>query len=93
MRGIFLAFIMVLFAAPALAETITIRIDGMVCAFCAKGIEQLFGDEVAVETVHVDIDKAQARVTTKSDATLSDARIQELVKEAGYEAGEISRMP
>ena len=84
---------MVFTAAPAWAETITIRIDGMVCAFCANGIEQLFGDEAAVENVEVDIDQGRARITTKRDATLTDARIKELVNEAGYDAGEITRVP
>jgi mercuric ion binding protein len=93
MLHLLIASTMVLMAAPALAETITIRIDGMVCAFCAKGIEQLFTDETVVERVQVDIDQGQARITTKGDGTLSDARIKELVNEAGYDAATITRAP
>lgn len=91
MRRFLFIIAAVLVSGPAWAETITIKIDGMVCAFCAKGIEQLFGDEQAVEKVQVDIDKGLAHVTTKPDATLSNERIKALVIESGYEAGEITR--
>ncbi len=80
-----------LFATPAFADVITIKIDGMVCAYCANGIEQLFYEQDEVKNVKVDVDHGRAIITTNGNADLSDARIQALVSEAGYDAGTISR--
>lgn len=80
-----------LIAAPAFAENITIEVNGMVCAYCAAGIEQLFKEEDGVEKVHVDLEKSEVHVTTTREKTLSDARIGAIVEEAGYEAGSVIR--
>lgn len=78
-------------ASTAWAEDITVKVDGMVCAFCAAGIEQLFTDEPGVKSVKVDLDNAQVKVTTDEGAALSDARVGEIIKKAGFEAGAITR--
>ena len=39
MRKLLIAAILAVLAAPAMAETIHVGVDGLVCAFCAKGIE------------------------------------------------------
>ncbi|PZP86725.1 MAG: hypothetical protein DI582_02175 [Azospirillum brasilense] len=78
-------------AGNAWAEDITVKVDGMVCAFCAAGIEQLFTDEPGVKAVKVDLDNAQVKVTTDEAAALSDARVGEIIKKAGFEAGAITR--
>jgi len=78
-------------AGNAWAEDITVKVDGMVCAFCAAGIEQLFTDEPGVKSVKVDLDNAQVKVTTDEGAALSDARVGEIIKKAGFEAGATTR--
>jgi copper chaperone CopZ len=75
----------------ALAETITTTVNGMVCAFCATGIEKTFRKQPEVETVKVDLPKKQVTITTKPGKTLSDAKIKEVVTYSGYTMGNIVR--
>ncbi|HEX8076378.1 MAG TPA: heavy metal-associated domain-containing protein [Chthoniobacterales bacterium] len=75
----------------AFAETIRTTVNGMVCAFCATGIEKTFKKQPQVETVHVDLPKKLVTVKTKPGTTLSDAKIQEIVTYSGYKMGKIER--
>ena len=78
-------------SVSALAETITTTVKGMVCAFCATGIEKTFRKQPEVETVHVDLPKKTVTLTTKPGKTLSDAKIKEVVTYSGYTMGKIVR--
>ena len=73
------------------AETIHTTVNGMVCAFCATGIEKTFRKQPEVATVHVDLQKKLVTVTTKPGKTLSDAKVREIVTYSGYTMGEIVR--
>ncbi|MEY2556007.1 MAG: copper chaperone [Verrucomicrobiota bacterium] len=73
------------------AETIHTTVNGMVCAFCATGIEKTFRKQPEVATVKVDLAKKQVTITTKPGTTLSDAKIKEVVTYSGYTMGEIVR--
>ncbi|HEY8835978.1 MAG TPA: heavy metal-associated domain-containing protein [Chthoniobacterales bacterium] len=75
----------------AWAETITTTVNGMVCAFCATGIEKTFRKQPEVATVKVDLPKKQVSITTKPGKTLSDAKIKEVVTYSGYTMGKIVR--
>ena len=73
------------------AETITTTVNGMVCAFCATGIEKTFKKQPEVATVKVDLPKKQVVIQTKPGKTLSDAKIKEVVTYSGYTMGKIVR--
>lgn len=75
------------------AETITTTVNGMVCAFCATGIEKTFRKQPEVASVKVDLPKKQVVINTKPGKTLSDAKIKEVVTYSGYTMGKIQRMP
>ena len=75
----------------AFAETITTTVNGMVCAFCATGIEKTFRKQPEVATVKVDLPKKVVTITTKPGKTLSDAKIREVVTYSGYSMGKIVR--
>jgi copper chaperone CopZ len=75
----------------AVAETIRTTVNGMVCAFCATGIEKTFRKQPEVATVHVDLPKKVVTITTKPGKTLSDAKIKEVVTYSGYTMGKIIR--
>jgi copper chaperone CopZ len=72
-------------------ETITTTVNGMVCAFCATGIEKTFRKQPEVASVHVDLPKKTVTVTTKPGKTLSDAKVKEIVTYSGYTMGKIVR--
>lgn len=71
-------------ATPALAEKIHVGVNGLVCAFCVKGIENSFKKQAAIDTVNVDLDAKLVTLTTKGAATMDDAKIKEVITEAGY---------
>jgi mercuric ion binding protein len=83
--------ILVGLSGSAWAETITTTVNGMVCAFCATGIEKTFRKQPEVATVKVDLPKKRVIITTKPGKTLSDAKIKEVVTYSGYKMGEIVR--
>jgi copper chaperone CopZ len=78
-------------SGAALAETIETTVNGMVCAFCATGIEKTFKKQPEVAAVHVDLPKKVVTITTKPGKTLSDAKIKEVVTYSGYTMGKIVR--
>ena len=73
------------------AETIHTTVNGMVCAFCATGIEKTFRKQPEVESVKVDLPSKQVTIRTKPGTTLSDAKIKEVVTYSGYTMGKIVR--
>ena len=92
MRYILLVIsVLLAFSSATFAETITTTVNGMVCAFCATGIEKTFRKQPEVATVHVDLAKKLVTVTTKPGKTLSDAKVKEIVTYSGYTMGKIVR--
>ena len=73
------------------AETIHTTVNGMVCAFCATGIEKTFRKQPEVQSVKVDLPSKQVTIKTKPGKTLSDAKIKEVVTYSGYTMGKIVR--
>ena len=78
-------------SGTALAETIHTTVNGMVCAFCATGIEKTFRKQPEVATVKVDLHTKLVTITTKPGKTLSDAKIKEVITYSGYTIGRIVR--
>ena len=92
MRNIVLTLIILTtLTGSALAETIHTTVNGMVCAFCATGIEKTFRKQPEVASVKVDLPKKLVTITTKPRKTLSDAKIKEVVTYSGYSMGNIVR--
>ena len=83
--------ILIALCGSAWAETITTTVNGMVCAFCATGIEKTFRKQPEVATVKVDLPTKLVTITTKPGKTLSDAKIKEVVTYSGYGMGKIVR--
>ena len=73
------------------AETIHTTVNGMVCAFCATGIEKTFRKQPEVQLVKVDLPSKQVTIKTKPGKTLSDTKIKEVVTYSGYTMGKIVR--
>lgn len=78
-------------SGAATAETLTISVNGLVCSFCAAGIEKIFRSQSAVEDVTVDLESKRVSVRTKSPQTLDDATITDLMTNAGYTVTHIAR--
>jgi copper chaperone CopZ len=89
----YLLTIMLMFALTAAvsAETIRTTVNGMVCAFCATGIEKTFRKQSEVESVKVDLKEKLVTIKTKPGKTLTDAKVKEIVTYSGYTMGKIVR--
>ncbi len=73
-------------AAPAFAgPTLTAEVNGMVCAFCAQGIEKSLRALPATRDVYVDLPQRFVAVEAKDGASISPDTLRSVVRDAGYE--------
>jgi mercuric ion binding protein len=92
MRYRLLIFIISLsICSGAAADTIKATVNGMVCAFCATGIEKTFKAQPEVKTVTVDLQKRLVTIHTKERQTIDDAKLKKLLGNAGYSVVAIAR--
>ena len=77
--------------APVENASVSAKVKGMVCDFCARAIEKVFGREDAVERVSVDLDAGAINIAFKPGENLSDDRIAELIRKSGYALVSIDR--
>ena len=83
-----------LFAAPALAvETVKATVNGMVCAFCAQGIEKRLSKLPAARAVFVDLKSRVVAVEAKPGQTIDATAVTNEIKEAGYDVVKLERLP
>jgi mercuric ion binding protein len=72
-----------------MADTMTVDVNGMVCAFCAQGIERKVRALPETKDVYVSLEKKVVVIELKDKQTLSDDTIKALIKEAGYDVTNI----
>jgi copper chaperone CopZ len=79
---------------PAWAEPRTVRIgvDGMVCAFCAQGIEKKLKARSEVDRIFVSLENRIVAVGFKDGRTMSDADLDRLIVDSGYKVTGIARV-
>jgi copper chaperone CopZ len=80
-----------LFAGTAQAGEITAKVNGLVCAFCAQGVEHSLKENAAVEQVKVDLDAGRVTIHTKEKQDISDQAIREVITKAGFTVEGIER--
>jgi copper chaperone CopZ len=81
-----------MFAASAVqAEAIEMKVYGLVCGFCAQGVEKILRQNPATAEVVVSLKNKLVAVTTKPGQDISDAELTKAITEAGYEVKGISR--
>jgi len=79
------------FAADNKKDDIIVKIDGMVCDFCAQSLQKVFGKEDSVNGIDVSLDDQTVTIDTKQGQDLSDEKIKELVEWGGYDFVSITR--
>lgn len=86
MKKILVGLVLV-FATTAWAqESQIVKVKGMVCAFCAQGIEKTFKAQKEVENIVVSLEEKFIKIDYKEGQKLSPEKISSLLKESGYEA-------
>jgi mercuric ion binding protein len=91
MRYVLSIIISLSLCSVAAAETIKATVNGMVCGFCATGIEKTFKAQREVKIVNVDLQNKLVTIQTKEGETIDDAKLKKLIGNAGYSVVNIVR--
>lgn len=77
--------------AFAAGKDVTATVKGMVCGFCAQGIEKKFSAEPAVEKVQVSLSEKRVTLKLKDGKDISDETIRKLLTDSGYNVETVER--
>ncbi|HLQ13124.1 MAG TPA: heavy-metal-associated domain-containing protein [Steroidobacteraceae bacterium] len=83
--------LLVAFAATAQAATIEMNVNGLVCAFCAQGIEKQLRKFAATSDVVVSLEHRLVAVALKDGQDIADADLRRALTNAGYSVKTIDR--
>lgn len=75
----------------ASAETVEMDVNGLVCAFCAQGIEKTLKAFPATDAVFVSLENRIVAVHLKEGADISDQALRKAITDAGYAVTAIRR--
>jgi len=71
-------------AITANAATIEMEVNGLVCAFCAQGIEKKLRAFPATSDVVVSLEERLVAVSTKEGQDIGDDELRRALTDAGY---------
>jgi copper chaperone CopZ len=80
-----LAIFLASLTSISFADTTKITVNGMVCAFCAQGIEKRLSQMPATKSVFVDLKSKIVAVESKDGMSLDKKAISHEITEAGYD--------
>jgi copper chaperone CopZ len=63
---------------------IDIKVRGMVCSFCAQGIEKNISKLKMVENVDVNLKRGFVSIMVKDGESIDMNEIEQIIKDAGY---------
>lgn len=87
-----LVFLLLMAAASTVsAKTVEMDVNGLVCAFCAQGIEKTLKGFDATEEVFVSLENRIVAIALKDGADLSDAELTKAITDSGYAVVAIRR--
>ena len=80
-------------ATSAFAEQLEydLKVEGMKCAYCAYSVSKQLEFLAGVVADSVDVDLEQGRVMLRSETELEDARLAEVLLQAGFRLGTVSK--
>jgi copper chaperone CopZ len=82
---------LLLASVAARAETIEMKVYGMVCGFCAQGIEASLRKHPATVDVVVSLEKKLVVVKTKDGEDIADPDLKKAIADAGYDMKSVTR--
>lgn len=85
-RFLFMALLVGATSISLASEELKIGVKGMVCAFCAQGIEKNFLAKSEIKKVQVSLENKFVILTFNDGKRLTNEKITEILKDAGYEA-------
>jgi copper chaperone CopZ len=73
------------------ASTIEMTVNGLVCGFCAQGIEKTLRKNAATADVLVSLENRLVAIAIKPGTDISDETLRRALKDAGYDVKAIAR--
>lgn len=61
-----------------------VKVHGMVCAFCAQGLETHFAKNKKVRSIKVDLDKMEVVLNLKSQK-LAEKEVKKAIEDSGFQ--------
>lgn len=92
MLKVVLSALCVVLAQAADAKTVKMEVNGMVCAFCAQGIEKRLRAMAPTQDVYVSLQNKVVAVALKEGQDIPDATLITSMKEAGYDVTSVQRV-
>jgi copper chaperone CopZ len=86
-----LAALLVVLASPTQAATIEMTVNGLVCSFCAQGIEKTLRKNPSTADVVVSLENRLVVVATKPGTDIGDDVLRKALTGAGYDVKAIVR--
>ena len=90
-KSIYVAILFALTSVAANAGTIEMKVYGLVCGFCAQGIEKTLRKNPATADVVVSLENKLVAISTKEGADITDAELTKALTDAGYDVKAIAR--
>ena len=78
-------------SAIASADTIEMKVYGLVCGFCAQGIEKTLRKNPATEDVVVSLEHQLVAIATRQGQDIPDADLTKALTDSGYDVKGILR--
>ena len=91
MKKLLLTTLAALLATAANADTIELKVYGLVCSFCAQGIEKTLRKNPATADVVVSLEDKLVAVATREGQDISDADLTQALTDSGYDVKGITR--
>lgn len=79
------------FSSLVSAKTIEMDVNGLVCAFCAQGIQKTLKAFPATEAVYVSLENRIVAVRLKEGSDIDDATLRKAITDSGYTVVAIRR--
>lgn len=86
---ILLVSLLLVSLVQAATQTIKAEVNGMVCAFCAQGIEKKIRSLNQTKDVYVNLEQRIVAVELKDGQILTYDTVKDLIKDAGYDVVKI----
>lgn len=64
-------------------------VNGLVCDFCARALEKVFGKQEEVSDINVNLDTKVVTIAFKDGQSLDDETIRRLITDSGYNVVDI----
>ena len=81
---LFLTTLLLAFAPMAAATTVEMDVNGLVCGFCAQGIEKTLKGLPATEAVFVSLEHRLVAIELKDGQQIDDDALRKALTDSGY---------